>query len=193
MSCFCNGGGGQGCNGESENACQFVHLRNFGSPIRREDFTGYSPLLWIFHWAIRNSAHLSHGENSFEGNDAFERPTRFFAMSNEHDFQDNAPGSAPEAPRYTSFSQAIDTARTDAKFKAREAAPKLKEALAGAAHDITYGAAFGACFAAAFAKELLPAGLREAIRHGVRDGRDAAAKTMQAASPSGTDGSEVPA
>lgn len=82
--------------------------------------------------------------------------------------------AAPEAPRYGSFAQAIGTARRDASFKAREAAPKLKKALAGAAHDMAYGAAFGACFAACFAKELVPAGLRESLRRGAKAGREAA-------------------
>lgn len=89
---------------------------------------------------------------------------------------DSDPSPTPQCPRYTTFSEALDTARHDAESMAREAAPKLKQALAGAAHDLAYGAAFGACFAACFARELIPAGLRESIKRGAKDGSAAATR-----------------
>lgn len=98
-------------------------------------------------------------------------------------FRDSPAEEESGSPRYTTFSQAIDAARRDAKSRARDAAPKLKEALAGAAHDITYGAAFGACFAACFARELVPSSLRDAIHRGARDGRDAAVRSAEAQAP----------
>lgn len=87
--------------------------------------------------------------------------------------------SAPDSARarYGSFSEAWDAAREDAGSRAREAAPKMKEALEDAAHDIAYGMAFGACFAGYFAKEILPEGLKASLRKGARDGRSAAAES----------------
>jgi hypothetical protein len=96
---------------------------------------------------------------------------------------DPAAQTDPQGPRYTTFSEAFDTARQDAASMAREAAPKLKQALAGAAHDLAYGAAFGACFAACFAREIIPESLRETLRRGADAGRDAAAKTTEAPEP----------
>ncbi len=104
-------------------------------------------------------------------------------MNDTHDPIHDTGATEPEAPRYTNFSQAIDTARRDASSKAREAAPRLKEALAGAAHDLAYGAAFGACFAACFAKELVPSSLRESLRRGAKDGRKAAETPAEAEAP----------
>ena len=52
-------------------------------------------------------------------------------MNGFEDFTDRSAEAAPRTPRYTSFSEAFDTARHDAGSMAREAAPKLKEALAG--------------------------------------------------------------
>ena len=62
-------------------------------------------------------------------------------MMNEFDSSSDpaaqaAPQPQPQAARYTSFSEAFDSARHDAESMAREAAPKLKQALAGAAHDL---------------------------------------------------------
>ena len=95
-------------------------------------------------------------------------------MNSFEDSIDNSAEAAPQAPRYTSFSEAFDTARQDAASMAREAAPRLKQSFAAAAHDLAYGAAFGACFAACFAKELIPDSLRESLRRGANAGRNAA-------------------
>jgi len=105
---------------------------------------------------------------------------------------EGAAAAGAEEPRYQSFSQAIDTARQDAESKAREAAPQLKDALSGAAHDFTYGVAFGACFAVAFAREILPTGLKDALRKGAHDGRKAVAKLVDPA-PESPAAAEVPA
>lgn len=104
---------------------------------------------------------------------------------NDHpsDQIDGVSDSPTDSMRFESFSQAIGAARRDASFKAREAAPKLKKALAGAAHDVAYGAAFGACFAACFAKELIPAGLRESLKRGANAGREAAESLAAEAPP----------
>lgn len=104
-------------------------------------------------------------------------------MNDTHDSTHDTAAAEQAPPRYASFSQAIDTARRDASSKAREAAPKLKETLAGVAHDLAYGAAFGACFAACFAKELVPAGVRESLRRGAKDGRKAAEAAAEAEMP----------
>jgi|GEM_PF-6217674 len=84
-----------------------------------------------------------------------------------------APGGETPEPKYHSFSEALDAARKDAACIARDAAPRLKQAIQGAAHDMAYGAAFGACFAACFARELVPDGLRDAFRRGAEDGSNA--------------------
>ena len=87
--------------------------------------------------------------------------------------------SAPEsagARQFQSFSDAVDTARRNATERAREAAPKVKEAFSGAAFDLAYGAAFGACFAAAFAQEFVPGFVKESMRSvkaGLRQGKQA--------------------
>lgn len=93
--------------------------------------------------------------------------------------ESNERSTDPKTARgdYSSFSEAWDAARKDAGSRAREAAPKMKEAFEGAAHDIAYGVAFGACFAGYFAKELMPEGLKSSLRRGARDGRQAAAES----------------
>ena len=52
-----------------------------------------------------------------------------------NDFNSSTTGgdqqSTAGTPRYTTFSEAFRSARTDASSIAREAAPKLKQALAG--------------------------------------------------------------
>ena len=98
-----------------------------------------------------------------------------FNQSTEGPAQSN---TAAEEPRFSSFYQAFESGRKDASSIAREAAPKLKQALAGAAHDVAYGAAFGACFAACFAKELLPSSVRETLRRGMRDAKQAAGQAQ---------------
>ena len=86
------------------------------------------------------------------------------------------------AKHFQSFSDAVDAARRNATDRAREAAPKVKEAFSGAAFDLAYGAAFGACFAAAFAQEFVPGFVKEGVRSvkaGLRQGKQAGATAGQ--------------
>lgn len=122
-------------------------------------------------------------ENPYEENRAFIVQPHFEMNDQPSDHTHGISDSATDSRHFDSFSQAIGAARRDASFKAREAAPKLKKALAGAAHDVAYGAAFGACFAACFAKELVPARLRESLKRGAKAGREAAEGATAEAPP----------
>lgn len=89
---------------------------------------------------------------------------------------------------FDSFSDAVNAAKEDACDKAREAAPKLKAAVAEAVHDLAYGGAFGAVFLGAFAAELVPSGLKEVLAKGAKAGREKAGqardKVREAMTPS---------
>lgn len=71
---------------------------------------------------------------------------------------------------------AFKAGRSDATAKAREAAPKLKGAVADAVYDVAYGAAYGVFFAGAFANEFVPRSVRDVVGKGVAKGAAAGRK-----------------
>jgi hypothetical protein len=87
----------------------------------------------------------------------------------------------PEAKKrhFESFGDALNAAKEDACNKAKEAAPKLKSAVADAVHDMAYGGAYGAVFLGAFAAELIPGAIREGVVKGAQAGRDKARQACE--------------
>ncbi|MGB0991645.1 MAG: hypothetical protein ACPG32_04160 [Akkermansiaceae bacterium] len=89
--------------------------------------------------------------------------------------------------QFESCGDAFSAGRSDATSKAREAAPKLKEAVSGAVHDLAYGAAYGVFFAGAFANEFVPQSVKDGIAKGAKAGRNAADKMRSTAKNQDTD------
>ena len=81
-----------------------------------------------------------------------------------------------EKHHFESVAEAMRSAKDDATNRAKEAAPKMKSAVAAAIYDLTYGGAYGAVFLGAFASELIPKPVRESFSKGAKAGRDTAKK-----------------
>ena len=157
----------------------FFMMVDQDSPDRTTPVGDYSKASQNFSTAVPIGVMISHGGKFFRRRSCHRPSNHEFTMNDSTDNHPNAAETAPEAPRYTSFSGAFQSARTDASSMAKEAAPKLKQAFAGAAHDLAYGAAFSACFAACFAKELIPSSIKETIRRGANAGKQAAEKAAE--------------
>ncbi|MEJ6572268.1 MAG: hypothetical protein QNL01_12015 [Akkermansiaceae bacterium] len=82
----------------------------------------------------------------------------------------DANASAEEKRHFESCSDAFQAGKDDATARAREAAPKLKAAIADAIFDVAYGATYGAVFAGTFANEFVPKSVRDAVEKGVAKG-----------------------
>ncbi len=82
----------------------------------------------------------------------------------------NSNAGAEEKRHFESCSDAFQAGKDDATARAREAAPKLKAAIADAIFDVAYGATYGAVFAGAFANEFVPKSVRDAVEKGVAKG-----------------------
>jgi len=91
-------------------------------------------------------------------------------------------GPAPSGGRakrhFTSFNDALHSAKVDACARAGETAPRMKSALGEVARDVAYGTvygtAFGVVFVGAVAGEFVPAQLRDRLARGARAGCDTA-------------------
>ncbi len=81
-----------------------------------------------------------------------------------------------EKRHFESCSDAFRAGKEDATAKAREAAPKLKSAIADVIFDVAYGATYGAVFAGAFANEFVPQAVKDGVAKGAAAGKDAADK-----------------
>ncbi len=77
---------------------------------------------------------------------------------------------------FSSFSEALQSAREDAIDKAKVAAPKIKSVVADAVYGVAYGGAFGAVFLGAFASELVPRAIKDGVVKGARAGRRTACR-----------------
>ena len=95
---------------------------------------------------------------------------------------------------FDSCSNAFQAGREDATTKAREAAPKLKGAVADTIYDVAYGVTYGAFFAGALAKEFIPKAVKDVVAQGVEKGAAAgraAADKVRQPSPSANETGEV--
>jgi hypothetical protein len=90
-------------------------------------------------------------------------------METENNYE-NKPQDTEEKRHFESCSDALRSGREEATAKAREAAPKLKAAVADVIFDVAYGAAYGACFAGAFANEFVPKTVKDVVGKGVAKG-----------------------
>lgn len=81
-----------------------------------------------------------------------------------------------EKHHFESVAEAMRSAKDDATNRAKEAAPKMKSAVADVLYDLTYGGAYGAVFLGALASELIPKPVRESFSKGAKAGRDTAKK-----------------
>lgn len=90
-------------------------------------------------------------------------------METENNYED-MPQENEGKRHFESCSDAFKAGKEDAAAKAREAAPKLKAAIADALFDVAYGATYGAVFAGAFANEFVPKSVKEAVEKGVAKG-----------------------
>jgi hypothetical protein len=95
----------------------------------------------------------------------------------------NEPPEIPQAEseedekhQFESVAEAMRSAKEDATNRAKEAAPKIKSAVADVLYDLSYGGAYGAVFLGAFASELIPKPVRESFSQGAKAGRDTAKK-----------------
>ncbi len=85
---------------------------------------------------------------------------------------EHSPRNEGEKRHFESCSDAFKSGREDATAKAREAAPKLKAAVADVIFDVAYGTAYGACFAGAFANEFIPKTVKDVVGRGVAKGAE---------------------
>ena len=97
-------------------------------------------------------------------------PNKNMETENNHEAENEA------KRHFESCSDAFQSGREDATAKAREAAPKLKGAIADTIFNMAYGAAYGAFFASAFANEFVPQSVKDGVAKGAAAGRDAADK-----------------
>ena len=103
-------------------------------------------------------------------------------MNTENDNHTSDQNTDPKR-HFDSCSNAYQAGREDATTKAREAAPKLKGAVADTIYDVAYGVTYGAFFAGALAKEFIPKAVKDVVAQGVEKGaaagRAAADKVRQ--------------
>ncbi|MEO1844485.1 MAG: hypothetical protein ABGZ37_09440 [Akkermansiaceae bacterium] len=88
--------------------------------------------------------------------------------------QEQDPQEEAGKRQFESFGEAVRSAKDDATSKAKEAAPKMKSAVAEVIYDLTYGSAYGAVFLGAFAAELVPKPIKDEFTKGAKAGRDKA-------------------
>lgn len=114
-------------------------------------------------------------------------------MNTEND--DQISEETTEAKRqFDSCSNAFQAGREDATAKAREAAPKLKSAVADTIFDVAYGVTYGAFFAGAFANEFIPKAVKDVVAQGVEKGAAAgrkAADKVRQPSPAASEVAEM--
>lgn len=118
-------------------------------------------------------------------------------METENNHEQQSEGRK-EKRHFESCADAFRAGREDATAKAREAAPKLKSAVADVVFDIAYGATYGAVFAGAFANEFVPQAVKDGVAKGAAAGKDAADKVRarmrkQSGVPDSDDAIELPA
>lgn len=95
---------------------------------------------------------------------------------NKNTMTDNTTNEPNDSGQDTlnSLKETFEKVTNDAKAKAEEAAPKVKQAMASAAHDVAYGAAYGASFIGTLVSECLPQIIKEGMEKGNAAGGDAA-------------------
>ena len=113
--------------------------------------------------------------------DSIKLPNKKMETENNHEKTD-------AKRHFDSCSDAFQSGREDATAKAREAAPKLKGAIADTIFDMAYGAAYGAFFASAFANEFVPQVVKDGVAKGAAAGRSAADKVRERVRKTATEG-----
>ena len=121
---------------------------------------GFSGKWWIF-------SQLHNAMNDFENNPT--QPTR--------------PTDASGRACYDSLSGAFLAGCQDARERARQAAPKLKNVASEAACESAYILGFGAMFAGSLAREFIPHSVREGFARGASAGREAAKSSGESWKP----------
>lgn len=90
--------------------------------------------------------------------------------------ENNSHDSKPEKKGFSGIDEVFKTAIDDASAKAREAAPKVKDAIDKALQDLVYGVAYGTSFTGTFVNEFVPDAVKESVCKGASEGRQAAAE-----------------